>query len=116
MVDLYPDLKNGIINQEQYLILKQNLTDKIENLDKMIANLTETSRSYEEGVNEENEFIAHFKKYGTLKKLTRDVLMELVEEILVHKDKRITIVFKFEDPYKEAMEYIEMNKNIIKTA
>ena len=48
--------------------------------------------------------------------MTRDVLMELVEEILVHKDKRITIVFKFEDPYKEAMEYIEMNKDIIKTA
>lgn len=42
--------------------------------------------------------------------------MELVEEILVHKDKRITIVFKFEDPYKEAMDYIEMNKDIIKTA
>lgn len=116
MVDLYPDLKNGIINQEEYLILKQNLTDKIENLDKMIANLTETARNYEEGVGEENEFIAHFKKYGTLKKLTRDVLMELVEEILVHKDKRITIVFKFEDPYKEAMEYIEMNKDIVKTA
>lgn len=116
MVDLYPDLKSGLISQEEYLMLKQSMTGKIETLDNMIANLTETARSYEEGVNEENEFIAHFKKYGTLKKLTRDVLMELVEEILVHKDKRITIVFKFQDPYKEAMEYIEMNKDIIKTA
>lgn len=35
----------------------------------MIANLTKTARSYEEGVGEENEFIAHFKKYGTLKNL-----------------------------------------------
>ncbi|MGN1058950.1 MAG: recombinase family protein, partial [Clostridia bacterium] len=116
MVDLYPDFKNGIINQEEYAILKQNLTEKIENLDKMIANLTETAKSYEEGVNDENEFIAHFKKYGKIKSLTRAILTELVEEILVHEDKKITIVFKFQDPYKEAMDYIEMNKDIVKTA
>ena len=47
---------------------------------------------------------------------TMGVLTELVEEILVHENKKVTIVFKFEDPYKEAMEYIEMNKDIIKTA
>lgn len=116
MVDLYPDLKSGLISQEEYLMLKQSMTEKIETLDKMIANLTETAKSYEEGVNDENEFIAHFKKYGKIKSLTRAILTELVEEILVHEDKKITIVFKFQDPYKEAMEYIEMNKDIVKTA
>ncbi len=116
MVDLYPDLKNGLISQEEYLRLKESITAKIETLDKMIANLSETAKSYEEGVNDENEFISHFKKYGKLKNLTRSILMELVEEILVHDDKRITIKFKFENPYKEAMNYIEMNRDIIKTA
>ena len=116
MVELYPDLKSGLISQEEYLMLKQSMTEKIETLDKMIANLSETAKSYEEGVNGENEFIAHFKKYGKLKSLTRGILTELVEEILVHEDKKITIVFKFQNPYKEAMEYIEMNKDTIKTA
>ncbi len=116
MVDLYPDLKNGLISQEEYLRLKESITQKIETFDKMIASLTETAKSYEEGVNEENEFIAHFKKYGKLKSLTRNILIELVEEILVHNNKEITIKFKFENPYKEAMEYIKMNKSIIKTA
>lgn len=116
MVDLYPDLKSGLISQEEYLMLKQNLTEKVETLDKMIASLTETAKSYEEGVNDENEFIAHFKKYGKIKSLTRAILTELVEEILVHEDKKITIVFKFQDPYKKAMDYIEMNKDIVKTA
>ena len=116
MTELYPDLKSGLISQEEYLMLKQSMTEKIETLDKMIANLTETAKSYEEGVNGENEFIAHFKKYGKLKSLTRGILTELVEEILVHEDKKITIVFKFQNPYKEAMEYIEMNKDVIKTA
>lgn len=116
MIDLYPDWKNGLISQEEYLILKQNIADKIETLDKMIENLAETARSYEEGVNGENEFIAHFKKHGKIKCLTRNLLIELIDEILVHEDKSITVKFKFEDPYKEAMEYIEMNKKIIESA
>ena len=82
----------------------------------MIENLTETSRSYKEGVNEENEFIAHFKSYGRIKSLTRKLLIELVDEILVHNSGEITVKFKFSDAYKQAMEYIEMNKDIIKTA
>lgn len=116
MIDLYPDWKNGIISQEEYVTLKQSIQNKIETLDKMIESLTETAKSYDEGVNEENEFIAHFKKYGKIKCLTRGILLELIEEILVHDDKSITVKFKFENPYKEAMDYIEMNKEVIKTA
>ena len=44
------------------------------------------------------------------------MVVELVDEILVHEDTSLTVKFKFENPYKEAMEYIEMNKDIIKTA
>ena len=116
MVDLYPDWKNGIISQEEYLILKQNITDKIETLDKMIQNLSETAKSYEEGVTDENKFIAHFKKYGKIKCLTRELVTELIEEILVHEGGNITVKFKFRDAYNDAMEYIKMNKGIIKTA
>ena len=116
VADLYPDWKSGIITQEEYLMLKQGLSEKLEAFDKKIENLTETAVSYEEGVNGDNEFIAHFKKYGKIKHLTRGLIVELLEEILVHEDKSITVKFKFENPYKEAMEYIEMNKEIIKTA
>lgn len=116
MVDLYPDFKSGIITQEEYLTLKQSMSEKIETIDKMITNLTATAKKYEEGVTDENEFISHFKKYGKLKSLTRPILIELVDEILIHEDKKITIVFKFQNPYKEAMDYIEMNKETIKSA
>lgn len=112
MIDLYPDWKNGLISQEEYLILKQNLADKIESLDKMIENLTETAKSYEEGVNDENEFISHFKKYGKIKSLTRSLVTELIDEILVHEGGKITVKFKFRDAFKDAMDYIEMNKGI----
>lgn len=116
LVDLYPDWKNGIITQEEYLMLKQSISEKIETLDKMIENLTETTKNYEKGISDENEFISHFKSYGKIKHLTRGLLIELLDEILVHEGGNITVKFKFDDAYKEAMEYIEMNKEIVKTA
>jgi hypothetical protein len=116
LVDLYPDWKNGIITQDEYMMLKQNISEKIETLDKMIGNILKTAKNYEEGVDAENEFISHFKKHGKIKSLTRKLLLELIDEILVHEGGNITIKFKFDDAYKEALEYIEINKGIIKTA
>ena len=116
MTDLYPDYKNGVISQEEYQRIKQGLNDKIITLDKNIKSLSKKAQNIEVGISDENEFIEHFKKYGNLKSLSRSVLVELVDEILVHEDKKITIRFKFQNPYKEAMEYIEMNKDVIKTA
>ena len=113
----YDQLQGYLAKGDSSYITRHNdARDKIETLDKMIENLTETARSYEEGVNDENEFIAHFKAHGKIKALTRNLLLELVDEILVHEGGDITVKFKFNDAYKEVMEYIEMNKEIIKTA
>ena len=116
LIDLYPDWKSGIISREEYMSLKASISEKIETLDKMIENISKTAKSYEDGVNAENDFISNFKKHGQIKSLTRKLLLELIDEILVHEGGSITIKFKFDDAYKEALEYIEINKEIIKTA
>ena len=43
--DLYPDWKNELITQEEYMRIKANLNEKIEKLDGMIENLERTQRS-----------------------------------------------------------------------
>lgn len=116
MVDLYPDWKAGIITQEEYMLIKANMNEKINALDSMIANLEKNAADIEKGVNGENEFIAHFKKYGNFEKLTRSMLVELVDEIRIHENNRIEIDLKFKDAYKQVIEYIELNSDIAKTA
>ena len=116
MVDLYPDWKTGVISQEEYLIIKANLNEKIAALDAMIANLQKTADEYEAGVTDENEFIAHFIKYKNIDKLTRPMLVELVKEILVYEGGRIEVTLNFQDAYQQVVEYIEMNKEAIASA
>ena len=116
MVDLYPDWKSGVITQEEYMLIKANLTEKIESLDEMIANINKNIEAVGNGIDSENEFISHFKKYGNFEKLTRAMLVELVDEIRVHEGNKIEIDLKFKDAYKQVIEYIELNKEIAKTA
>lgn len=113
MVDLYPDWKSGFLSQEEYLTIKADLNEKIKTLDAMIRNLQETAAQYCDGVDSENAFIAHFKKYRNFTELTRPMLVELVKEILIHEGGRIEITLNFQDAYEQVIEYIEMNQSII---
>ncbi len=112
LTELYPDWKNGIITQEEYLSIKASIYEKAEKLDLSIESLKSAADEYEKGVDGENQFVASFKRLGTIEKLTRPILTEFVEEILVHEGGSITIHLKCSDAFARATEYIEMNKDI----
>ena len=113
IADLYPDFKSGIITMDEYKVLKERLNGKLSVLDEKITALNQSVEQFKNGITEENDFIAHFKKYGNIESLTRPLLTELVQEILVHEGGDIEIIFKFRDAYAEVMEYIELNKQLI---
>lgn len=108
-IELYPDFKNGILTKEEYLHLKNDIAEKIKNIDDKINALSETIEKYQEGIGSGNSFIATFKKYGNIDRLTRPIVLELVDKIFIHLDKSVEVRFKFQDAYMEAMEYIEQN-------
>ena len=111
MVDLYPDYKCGILSQDEYLLLKSNISEKITSLQKEITKTQEQIKKCHTGAVEENDFIASFKKYGTIEKLTRPMLVELLDCILVHKGGDITIRWKFRDAYQDALTYLAELQN-----
>ena len=111
MVDLYPDYKCGILSQDEYLLLKASISEKITLLEKNIKITQEQIKKCHNGVIDENDFIASFKKYGTIEKLTRPMLVELLDCILVHKGGDITIRWKFRDAYQDALTYLAELEN-----
>jgi len=57
----------------------------------------------------QNPFLAAFGKYENINKLTREILIELVDHIKVYEGGDISIKFKFADEYRRIAEYIEVN-------
>lgn len=109
MLELYPDWKSGMITKEEYLTLKDNMEKKLNELDEKIVDLEKMLKEDDEKT-KQNDFLSHFAKHGKIEKLTRPILTELVDSILVHSDGNITINFKFTDAYEQLAEYIEQTK------
>lgn len=110
--ELYPDWKNGEITREEYMRIRAGLNEKLKKLDAMISNLEE-SKSKLDGENIElNGFAEYFIKHRNIKALTRPVVVELIDKILVHEGGKITIKVNFADAFESALEYIEQTKSI----
>ena len=109
MLDLYPDWKNGDITKEEYVRLKNKFEKQLLDIDVSISKIEESVKNCNNDVMNSNEFIQNFIKHKNITSLTRDVLIELVENIYVHEGGSITIKFKFNDSYKNAIEFIRNN-------
>ena len=105
MSDLYPDYKNGLLNKEQYMINKTNYEQKIRKIKDSISSL-KNSADNTENTSQPNKFIEHFKKYGNIEDLTRPVLLELVDKIIVHENSELDIVFRFNNAFKDTLQMI----------
>lgn len=110
---LYEDWKNEDITREEYLEYKHKYENDIERLKLNIERLQNEKKKYENQKISSSEWIEKFKEQKEIKKLSRDIIIELIECIYVHENNKITIKFKFEDEFKRCLEYIKNNKNVI---
>ena len=56
------------------------------------------------GAEEEYEhWMEKFIKYGSLEEVTREIVVELIDKIVIYSDMSIDINFKYQSPYVEAV-------------
>lgn len=110
---LYEDWKNEDITRDEYLEYKQKYENDIERLKQNIESLEIEKQKYENQNTTNNEWIEKFKEKKNVTKLTRDIIMELIDCIYVQENGNITIRFKFEDEFKRCQDYIKNNKEIL---
>lgn len=115
MIDLYPDWKAGVISKEEYIKLKERFEGEKCNALQKVQELQEKINDAENGQDNTNPFLDNFIKYKNIDKLTREVIVALIDMIYIYENNKIKIVFKYQYPFKAAMEYIENNKELLDT-
>ncbi len=75
--------------------MQEDYERQIKAIDEVIRNLHKEKAELENKVNTENSFLASFRKYENIDKLTRGVLIELVEQIKVYGNGNIRVHLKF---------------------
>ena len=111
--DLYPDYKNGLLAQEQYIKFKADNENRLASVDKTLHELRQELAKEEQGIDGASDFIKTFKAHGNITTITREVLVELIDIILVEESGGVKISFKFQDEFEQVLDYIKANKALV---
>ena len=106
---LYQDWKDGEITRNDYRHMCEDYEQQAAAMQNVLDNLNAERDELENGIDTENPFLVAFRKYENIDKLTREILIDLVDHIKVHEVGDISIRFKFADDCRRIMEYIEVN-------
>ncbi len=106
---LYQDWKDGEITQQDYRDMKADYERQIAALSDVLARLTAERAELANGVDTKHPALIAFMKYQNIDKLSREILIELVDYIKVYENGNISVKFKFADELRKIAEYIEIN-------
>ena len=103
------DLKENFISEEEYWQYNKEYIDKIKKIKEDIQ-LYEKEKETETIKNNNTDWMNIFKKKEKINELNRLLIDELIEDIVVSEDGNIKVIFKYEDKYFEALDFINKQK------
>jgi len=105
----FENWQDGNISHSDYRHMREDYERQAQTISTIIYNLNAEQAEVENGINVENPFLVAFSKYENIDKLTREILIELVDHIKIYEGGDISIKFKLADEYRRVAEYIEVN-------
>ena len=101
------DLKENFISEEEYWQYNKEYIDKIKKIKEDIQLYEEEKETIK---NNDTDWMNIFKKKEKINELNRLLIDELIEDIVVSEDGNIKVIFKYEDKYFEALDFINKQK------
>ena len=103
----YEEWKLGYIEKDEYIKFSDEITSKIKAVNEEIEMYNSTYFEKLKKIRKNDYWINHYKRNKKIKKVTREVLLELVESIKVFENGNIIIEFKYQDQYSSIINYLE---------
>lgn len=103
---LYRDRADEVINDEEFLEYKQFYEMQCEKLEKSIAYQKDQIRHAVHNRKASVKWLEEFKQYKNVSKLTRAMLVILIDKVLIYENNRVEIKFRFADEFAAVQSYI----------
>ena len=95
-IGIYEDLKDGLLDKEEYQKLKAEFDSRIAEADAAEKELKRQIAELEGSRSANAPWMNYFQQFGRLEQLTRWAAAIIINKILVYEDNRIKITFNFE--------------------
>ena len=106
LCSLYESLADGLIDQSEYQKLKKSYTDRRaqaeEQADAIRAEMEQELNHSDQGFG----WVEEFRRYQNIEALDRSIVVRLIERILIFRDRRVDIVYRWQNEYQWQVELL----------
>jgi DNA invertase Pin-like site-specific DNA recombinase len=101
---LFDTFADDLITEQEFIRMKDDYTNEAKRLQFELTKFEAEHARLSSGYTTNNERIASFMKFKKQKALTRNMLTELVDKIIVHSADSIEIIWRYADEYEAVCE------------
>lgn len=105
-IGIYEDLKDGLLDKEEYQKLKSEFDNRIAEADTATKELRKQITELEESHSAIAPWMNYFQQFGRLQHLTRWAAAIIINKILIYENNRIKITFNFEADLNRIQEIV----------
>jgi|GEM_PF-5239067 len=109
----YDDWKSNLLTTEDYQFMKERYNNELNNLNLSIAELEKKKDILRNMRPKDMERMKEFAKYYNASKITRPMLLSLVDNIYINRDKTVRIKFNFQDEFDKEANLVEANQQLL---
>lgn len=103
----YEEWKFNKLEKKEFMNISKEIDSKISQLNEDIELYTSTYREAIKKIRKNDYWIGHYKRNRKIKKISKEVLNELIDIIYVRKDGSLDIKWKYHDEYLGLANYLE---------
>ena len=115
-IGIYEDLKDGLLDKEEYQKLKAEFDSRIAEADAAEKELKRQIAELEGSRSANAPWMSYFQQFGRLEQLTRWAAAIIINKILIYEDNRIKITFNFEADLNRIQEILSATEEHKKEA
>ena len=105
--DLYRDLHEGLLDEEDYIQTREIITKDIDHLEQQLAEIESTNEQAQKQLDGVNNLNAIVNQYYDAKEITAELVEAMIDTMQMHEDNSLSIQLKYMDTFKEMMRTIE---------
>ena len=110
-LECYEDYKKELITQDEYMLFKKELDNRIEEIQRAITELGKKKRMLLDGGYEKESLLEKFLTSKEIE-LKRSILVRFISRIYVYEDHRIEIIFRYQDEIRQLLGIVEEIKHL----
>lgn len=106
----YEDFRDGLIDRSELAKIREELSNRITQADSCIKTLCQRKSEVLEGLDDEQGWLVQFRQFRNICELTRAVVVNLVDRVLLYPGKKIRVEFRHRDQISDAIDFLQKQR------